>query len=42
MIADVGQMKRAQPTGCAIQKSFDNSSTGAEFEQLLARNTCQN
>jgi hypothetical protein len=41
MITDVGQLKRAQPTGCALQNSFGNSSTGEAFEQLLARNARQ-
>jgi hypothetical protein len=36
IITDVGQMKRAQPTGCALQIRFNNSSTGEAFEQLLA------
>jgi hypothetical protein len=40
-IADVGQMKRAQSMGCAMQIRFNNSSTGAAFEQLLARNARQ-
>jgi hypothetical protein len=41
IITDVEQMKRAQPTGCAVQNSFDNSSAVAAFEQLLTRNTRQ-
>jgi hypothetical protein len=36
IITDVGQMKLAQPTGCALQIRFNNSSTGVAFEQLLA------
>jgi hypothetical protein len=42
IITDVGQMKLAQPTGCAIRIRFNKSSKGAAFEQLLARNTRQN